>query len=282
MKILGWIKKGSKDKLKELLEGFELPSFPDVIMEALSVLRDDGASMREIADILQRDPGMHVQILRMVNSAAYGLSTKVGNIHHAVTMLGRSRIESMLLSHAVKETLPCVSIPAFNGKRFWLTAARRANLAYMLSEFLHPVFKDEAFTVGLLQDMAVPVIANVKKNEYNAILEHVYSTDGRDQVVIEKEKLGFDHQEVGAIMAEEWNLPEYISISIRNHHSISEKDAKDLAVRLVSFINERHEFDDMERFIDEWEEILQIDKEKMKSLTKDAFEKADDFFHSLY
>ena len=282
IKVLSWVKRKKKrSKLSELLKDFELPSFPDVAMEALSILRDDSASMRHVADVLQRDPGIHVKILRAVNSAAYGLSTKVGNIQHAVTLLGRSRIESLLLSHAVKNSLPPVHLSNFDCKRFWLTASRRANLAYFLSDFIHPVFKDEAFTVGLLQDMGVPAIASVRLDEYDELLGRLYTSNGVSLVELERDMLGIDHQEVGSAMAEEWNLPEYIAGSIRQHHFIS-KEAQDLAVRLVSGIKENYEIEDVEKMVDEWTDVVQLDRDKVKELVRMAFKRAEDFFRSFY
>ncbi len=281
MKILGWLKKDTKGKLAELLDGFELPSFPEITMEALSALRDNNASMRKVAGILQRDPGIHVKILRIVNSAAYGLSTKVGNMQHAATLLGRSRLESILLSHAVKDSLPPVHIPNFDCKKFWLTASRRANLAYMLSDYLHPVFKEESFTVGLLQDMGVPAIASVKQKEYNKLLEKFFSSDVDNIAILENDAFGFDHQRVGSLMAEEWNLPEYIGQSIKDHHSLSD-GARDLAARLVSSINEKVELEDVEKMIDDWSDVVNVEKEKLKSLVGEAFKSAESFFKSFY
>ncbi len=282
MKVLTWIKKRKrKNRLSDLLRDFELPSFPDIALDALSILRDNNASMRDVANVLQRDPGIHVRILRAVNSAAYGLSTKVGNIHHAVTLLGRSRIESLLLSHAVKKSLPPVNLSNFNRKKFWLTASRRANLAYLLSDYIHPTLKDEAFTVGLLQDMGVPAIASVHQEEYNELLGRLYSSSGVSLVELEKDMLGIDHQEVGSAMAEEWNLPEYIANSIRQHHFISQND-KDLAIRLVSGIKENYDVEDVEDMIDEWTDVIHMDREKLKGLVRTAFERAEDFFRSFY
>ena len=219
--------------------------------------------------------------MRIVNSAAYGLSTKVGNMQHAATLLGRSRLESILLSHAVKDSLPPVHIPNFDCKKFWLAASRRANLAYMLSDYLHPVFKEESFTVGLLQDMGIPAIASVKQKEYNELLEKFFSSDVDNIAILENDTFGFDHQKVGSLMAEEWNLPEYIGQSIKDHHSVSD-GAKDLAARLVSCINEKVEIEDVEKMIDEWSGIVNVEKEKLKNLVREAFKAAESFFKSFY
>ena len=68
----------------------------------LAMLRDPESSMTDIAEQLQVDPGMHVKVLKTVNAAAFGLITRVTNLQHAAKLLGRSRLEAIILSHAVR------------------------------------------------------------------------------------------------------------------------------------------------------------------------------------
>ena len=64
--------------------------------------------MTHVAYQLEGDPGLNVKVLKTVNSAAFGLSTRVSNLHHAVTLLGRSRLETIVLPQAVNNILPSV------------------------------------------------------------------------------------------------------------------------------------------------------------------------------
>ncbi|HFC46807.1 MAG TPA: HDOD domain-containing protein, partial [Dissulfuribacter thermophilus] len=73
-------KKDPKKALKELLNGFELPSFTQTVMNALKKLRDPDVSLSEVAKEIEKDPGMHVMVLKCVNSAAFGLRKKVSNV----------------------------------------------------------------------------------------------------------------------------------------------------------------------------------------------------------
>ncbi len=230
-------KKNPKEELADLLNGYELPSFPVLVMKALSMLRDPESSMNDIAKVIQQDPGMQVKILRTVNSAAFGLSSKVANVQHAVTMMGRSRLESIILSHVVKDSLPDATIEPFDVKQFWLTAAHRASLARLLASQLHPSMAVESFTAGLLQDMAVPVLIKVKQDQYSPIYNNWHEVDHSGLHLIERENLPYDHMIIGSLMAEQWNLPAQLVTAISKHHEV-EEDGIAPAIRLVSYLKD--------------------------------------------
>ena len=176
-------------------------------MNVLGMLRDPHSETRDIADQIQMDLGMSIKILRLINSAAFGLTTKVSNLHHAVTILGRSRLESMLLTYAVATTIPS-TLDCMEISRFWLASARRACLAKHVALHLHAATQADSFTAALLQDLAVPLISEEKKLIYKDLLKKMAYGYGRDLDVMERELFGYDHPAIGALVAEEWGLPE--------------------------------------------------------------------------
>ena len=157
--------KDPKEELKELLGGYELPKFPGVVINVLGMLRDPNTETKDIADRIRMDLGMNIKILRLINSVAFGLITKVSNLNHAITILGRSRLESMLLTYAVVNTIP-PSLSCMEISCFWLASARRACLAKHIALHLHAATQAESFTAALLQDLAVPLISKGKRQLY--------------------------------------------------------------------------------------------------------------------
>ncbi len=221
-------------ELKELLEGFELPSFPKAAMQVLDTLRDPKATATQIARTIEADPGIYINVLKTINSAAFGLPREVVSMEHAVALLGRARLESLILPLAVKDCLPQINVPCLDLKRFWLAACRRGSLARHVAKILHPTTHVEAFSAGLLQDLAVPVIMHVKQKMYCPTLEtwNVNKDTRLDE--LERKQFGFDHQTIGALMAEQWNLPDYLIRAISKHHYL--ENGTDPAVYLVSHI----------------------------------------------
>ncbi len=273
-------KKDPKEELKALLGDYELQSFPAGVMNVLSMLRDPHSEIKDIADHIQMDQGMNIKILRLVNSAAFGLVSKVSNLHHAVTILGRSRLEAILLTYAVATTIP-PRLDCMEASRFWLVSARRACLAKHIALHLHAATQAESFTAALLQDLAVPLISKKKKQLYKDLLEKWHADKAADIDVMERELLGYDHPAIGALIAEGWRLPEYLIHAIAGHHDLSEQSSAEPAVRLVSLIRYFDEDDGTERLLKTAEKDYGIGMNMMKEMTFKAFSEAKQFADTL-
>lgn len=201
--------------LRELIEDFELPSFSAVAVSTLTLLREEG-DMAQIAERIMADPGLSVRMLRTVNSAAFGMRQSVSNLQHAVSLLGRSRVESLVLSAAISDALPPPT--AIDGRAFWHTSAKRACLAKGIATQVDPTHSVESFTAGLLQDMAVPVLVAKHPDRYPALFAEATANPIRTLEELERDAFGYDHAQVGAAMASSWALPETLVTAIGAHH----------------------------------------------------------------
>ncbi len=271
-------KKAEQIDLSEILKDYELPSFPSTVMNLLSLLRDPYSDMEEISRFIEIDPGMNVRVLRLVNSAAFGIVQKITNVHHAVMMLGKARIESVVLSIAVKTCIPTPRVRCFDMEEFWRISARRAVLARLIAHQIHPLTEVEAFTAGLLQDMAVPVLVESKKEHYCRLWQEYLDSNTNNLSEIERDRLGYDHQSVGALMAERWELPEYFVKSIAGHHDGRDVDA---AVHIVSFLREYDGPEENEMLFKVAETEFGIGKEEMKRYLESSFNDAEELINLL-
>ena len=193
-----------KEQMKAVLGDYELPSFPIIVMSAMEKVRDADSSNSEISELVASDPGLSVRLLTTVNSAAYALKHKVNNIDHAVSLMGRGELESILISVAVHEVMPKENIPVFDAQRFWGAAARRAALARRLADQIDPSSRSESYTAALLQDMAIPILAQQRADDYGPVLEHWYA-NGFDLVTLERETFDWDHATVAMWMCDDWD-----------------------------------------------------------------------------
>ena len=280
MKLFNRKKKVDKE-LASLLEGYELPSFPEAVMKVLTKLRESEAPISDISHELELDPGMNVKVLKTVNSAAFGLSSKVTNVHHAVTLLGRTHLEALVVSIAVKDVVPEVEDARFDSHGFWLCSVRRASLARALARQIHPETESEAFTAGLLQDMAVPVLANVKKDKYINVYSGWKTGEYSKLDELEREAFGLDHASVGSMLAEEWELPEYLSNAITNHHKSDEDIAVDPAIKLVACLRDGCEEQDIELLVESCKSDYNLEADTIAKLVKDSFNEAQSFMQML-
>jgi HD-like signal output (HDOD) protein len=263
-----------KEKLRSALGEIELPTFPTVVASALERVRDDEASTPEISDLLSSDPGLSVRLLGTVNSASFALRHRVRNVHHAVSLLGRNQLESLLISMAVRDALPRRSTRGFDVQRFWRTAARRATTARALAGEIEPATRSECFTGGLLQDLAIPLLAHHKGPAYDELLEQWHAGTG-ELAPLEREAFGWDHAEIAGLVCREWGFPDSLSEAIEGHHS-DDPSVPLPAVRLVAPLRESLEESGIDELISRCVEHHGLQAERLTELTATAYQDAEE------
>jgi HD-like signal output (HDOD) protein len=235
--MFGFLRGKSKDPkaaLMEVLGTTQLPHVPAAATRALAALRDPGIPTQALTDIVGADPAMTANLIRTANSAAFGLRTPVDSLRHALVMLGRSQVEMIVLSVAVRKVLPSAPTAAFQPKRFWAAAAMRASVAASLAEVLDRRTKDVAFTAGLLQDLALPLLAHARGATYEKLLL-AWHAEEQDLEVMESGEFGWDHAAVGGWLGEAWGFPETLRVAMGGHHGAENAPA---SVQLVGLLNE--------------------------------------------
>ena len=234
---MGWLgRRRAKAQVKGALGDFTLPSFPGTVLDSLSALRDPSLTMAGIAERLAVDPGLCARLLALAGSTAYALRHPVRDVGHAVSLLGRGEVEALVLSVAVPRLLPEHPSPSFDSGRFWRASARRATTAKRLAEALAPGRKAEAFAASLLQDMAVPLLAEVHGEPYARVLD-AWRHEGGDLTARELDLFGFDHASIGGFVAEKWGFPPNLVAALGDHHVPDAKEVP-LSVRLVASLGE--------------------------------------------
>ena len=277
--MFGFLKRKKKDpraELKRVLGDYELPTFPQTAQSALQKLRDPNADAASIAQVISGDPGISVKVLTTVNSAAFATTRKVEDLTHAVTMLGTSALESLLLSVAVGCTCPQTDMAGFNLKQFWQAGALRAAVARGLAQILHPATRAQSFTAGLLQDMAIPFLVLRNPEDYVDILKR-YRAGEADLAELEREKFGWDHAEVATWICSEWELPESLASAIGAHHGdVSEGLSAPPAVLLVGPIRDNPENPGTEQVVKTAQEKHGVEPEKTEAIIEEGRESSQE------
>ncbi len=251
--MFSFFKRRKVDPKKSLVEALgerQLPTFPAVVMRALELLRDPNSRDRQVAQVLATDPGLTVRILKVVNSAAFGLSRPITSVQQAIVLLGRGPLESLLLTVAVRGALPTPSAGGFESAGFWRTAAFRAVAARTLSKMLHPALATMSFTASLLQDMAKPMLLDARGDSYGPLYEHWWHT-GESLTPLEQAEFGWDHAEVATWLCQEWAFPETLAAAIGDHHGTGgDGESAPAAVLLTSGLRGMDDGDGLDALID--------------------------------
>ncbi len=206
-------------KLESLLEkSAELPSLPEIYTRVLQLIESDDTGSREIGEAIQTDPSLTAKILKLINSAYFGLPSEVTSVSQAVSLLGRSQLKQVLLGSILSGVFPKIDSEHFSMQEFWAHSVKTAIIARHLAMQNASILDHEAFfTAGLLHDIGRLIMASAAPDELMLVNE-IVNLEGRNVLEVESEALGVTHIDIGAMLMREWNMPSLFSQCLIKHH----------------------------------------------------------------
>jgi putative nucleotidyltransferase with HDIG domain len=195
-----------------------LPSLPSTLGRIMEMVNDPSVQLGELGKVIARDPSLSLKVLRLVNSAFFGLRDKVTSVERAVVLIGLKPVRNVVLTASVFETLKCGEETLLQHAVACATAGRLlAKHAGAASPFTDP---EEAFMYGLLHDAGKIIMQSHLSAAWAKIAPKV-SQGKFPAFIIEKKEIGVDHAELGALLAQRWKLqPELVS-AIAGHHDLT-------------------------------------------------------------
>jgi putative nucleotidyltransferase with HDIG domain len=213
-----------------------LPTLPTAVSRLSALLQDETTSAKDFEDVIAPDPALTANLLRMANSAYFGMRREVESVGHAVTVMGTKRVFEVAAGASFSKTIPS-SIPGYeiDADRFWQHCIAVAILSERLSVELGVKTPALTFTSGMLHDIGKLAIGSFLLDDSTEILEKIRNGE-MEFVAAEREVLGSDHAEVGATIADKWDLPESIGAAARWHHA-PEEAPSDVDQTLVDLVH---------------------------------------------
>ncbi len=207
----------------------DLPPMPQIVFRARNLLADPEAEMRDLSSLLESDQAIATKVLKLANSAYYGLSGKVSSIRHASSMLGFKALGQLIsmvgTSAVLGKTLAGYDLDSAGTWRHSLMAASASRIIALRK---NPQLENDAFSAGLIHDVGKLVLdrhVDKRKADFNRLTE-----GGRNSMLAaEQHILGLDHAEIGFEVCQYWNIPESISTAIKYHHQPSKSEDDELA-----------------------------------------------------
>lgn len=210
-----------------------IPAMPTVIVKIRKLLRNPDVSFTELAQTIKYDPGLTVNILRLANSAYFGFFRAVNSVQQGVVRLGTERIFELAVTAAVAPmTQKAVKGYDLSPGRLWEHSVAVAIGAEQLALALNIKAPDYTFTAGLLHDIGKIVLGTFVEVDAAPIMA-LSLQEGVSFDEAEKQVLGIDHAEAGAILLEKWDLPESIVNVNRWHHQPDQFQGDTLVLDLV-------------------------------------------------
>jgi HD-like signal output (HDOD) protein len=195
----------------------QLPPFSPVLNRLIASLASDDVSFSKIADLIEKDTALAGNILRLVNSALYGLSGTVNSIRQAVSLLGLNKLRNAALTMSVARMYSQVKNPAgWSTPNFNQHSVGVAVLADLLAQRLPVEYPEGAFAAGLFHDLGLLLIAIGLPEEYK-LMSLLCQQNKQWTLEYEIQVLGMTHAELSAEALAHWKLPEPIQTAVRYH-----------------------------------------------------------------
>lgn len=194
-----------------------LVSPPDVYLKITDMISENTASAQQFSEVIMRDPSLAARILKLVNSSYYALPTKIDTVTRAVALLGMHELSSLVYSMCAVQSFSKISSGVTNMNTFWRHGVWCGIAAKLIAERMNCINSERLFVAGLMHDIGTLTI----NSRFPEIAEEgIFRAGGNEQALVlnEQEKLGFDHAYLGAMMLENWQMPEATVDAIRYHH----------------------------------------------------------------
>lgn len=223
--------------VKKRLHGkLNVPSLPAVVTEVLALLEDTDIGTREIGRVVGADPPLTAKLLRVANSARYGLQAPVISPEHAAAVLGVNAMRNLLMSVSVIDLFShALRFPQFDAKQLWRHSQLCARVCEALpGEWTEHFSREDAFLCGLLHNIGIFVMLEQLGEDYVPLLADL--GHGHDELALrslELEAFQFSHDQIGYLVCRQWNLPPVLLNSIRNHLDRAGRVETDVEVAVV-------------------------------------------------
>jgi putative nucleotidyltransferase with HDIG domain len=206
----------------------QIPTLPNIITRILATLNNPESSAQDAADIISKDPALASKMLRLANSAFYGIPRTISSINNAIVVLGFNTIKALVLSASAIMLFPQdKEKSAFDRTNFWRhsiacgIAARVTALSCAETVTIDP---ETAFCAGLLHDIGKIILEQFAHEDFLKTV-NVARKQSIPLYKAEQKVLGTDHAYIGGLLADKWNLPPVIKFPLMYHHDPEQTEA---------------------------------------------------------
>jgi len=216
-----------------------LPALPKIAQQILSIklATDKGDEM--LLKLIEKDPAISARIVGLANSPLFGTSRKIMAVSDAASVLGIKRIKMVALSFAMMSSVTRKQAGALNVTHLWQHSMAIALAMDALSKAMPKEMRppdEEIYLAGLLHDIGFLVLEYIDPELSNRFHARLAAEGASRYTELEAEMLEINHSELGALLAEHWNLAQSIVAVLRYHHS-SDVAADAVGQPLIAMIN---------------------------------------------
>ena len=208
----------------------KMPPSPGSLMRLTELLRDFNISKNRIVEAIRYEPILVARILRLANSPIYSLEREVILVDEAIGAIGNQAIYDIVIVEFAARTFKNRGSQSETERKIWEHSLAVAILSREISQILEMRGLEESFVCGLLHDFGKFLLLNHDSEGYAEILEF---DNEFEMLQAEVKHYGYNHSEVGSLVARRWNLPDDVCYSILNHHNPSQSEHPKIVEHII-------------------------------------------------
>lgn len=197
----------------------DLATLPEVTIRIIEIVEDQKSTARDLHDVIKNDPALSVKVLKVVNSAFYGLPGQVASVDRAIILLGLSAVKNIAIAASIARLFKGKKISKnFRASDLWRHSVGVAVAARSLAKASpHQTLTDEIFVTGLIHDIGMLVERQSFPDQFAEVIDRCTET-GQDFLECEREIIGADHQAFGVGLTTKWKFPRHLRAAVGFHH----------------------------------------------------------------
>lgn len=194
-----------------------IATLPEVTLKIIKLVEDPSSTAQDLHNVIAKDPALCTRILKVVNSAFYGLPGQIGSINRAIVLLGLNAVKNIAIAASLAKLFKGGQLtPTFTAKDLWTHSVAVATGTKAIAHAMKLGLADEAFLAGLIHDVGVMVEMQFDRHKLAEVLDRV--AQGTPMLEAEDAVFNANHQDFGMALADKWKFPRSFVHVCGYHH----------------------------------------------------------------
>lgn len=202
-----------------LIKCADISTLPEVTAKIIQLVEDANSTAHDMHDVIKTDPALSTRVLKVVNSAFYGLPGQIASVDRAIVLLGLSAVKNIAIAASLSRMFKTQQMGAgFTAKDLWRHSVAVAVSGRLIARTVgYPGAADEIFLAGLIHDIGVMIERQAFTEKLVEVVERC-ATGGGSFLELENEIIGADHQAFGHGLTAKWKFPRNLRAVVGLHH----------------------------------------------------------------
>jgi HD-like signal output (HDOD) protein len=196
-----------------------IATLPEITLRIIQLVEDPKSTAQDLHNVISKDPALCTRILKVVNSAFYGLPGQIGSINRAIVLLGLNAVKNIAIAASLTKLFKGNQLSAgFSPKELWTHCVAVGTATRMIATTMKLGLIDEAFLAGLIHDIGIMVELQYDRNKLAEVLTKFEAGNPADFMAAEEAVFHANHQDFGAALADKWKFPRSFGLVTGWHH----------------------------------------------------------------